>query len=85
MAQDAAWAEMEQADRQRITLLESVFSDAEFQQKSDDYRPQLRKIADLNEQALVLCADAKGKLNQQGRSLKVGRKALSAYKRNSLD
>ncbi|MCG8486734.1 MAG: hypothetical protein MI756_04625 [Chromatiales bacterium] len=85
LAQDSAWTEMEQADRQRITLLESIFSDAEFQQKSDDYEPQLRQIVDLNEQALALCADARGKLNQQGRSLKVGRQALSAYKKNSFD
>ncbi|MCG7931613.1 MAG: hypothetical protein N0C88_13925 [Candidatus Thiodiazotropha lotti] len=85
LAQEAAWSEMEQADRQRITLLESIFSDADFQLKSDHYEPQLRKIVDLNEQALVFCADARGKLNRQGKSLKVGRQALSAYKKNSFD
>ncbi|MCG7900795.1 MAG: hypothetical protein JAY99_20020 [Candidatus Thiodiazotropha lotti] len=85
LAQDAAWTEMEQVDRQRLTLLESIFSNAEFQQKSDDYEPQLSKIVDLNEQALALCADARGKLNRQSRSLNVGRKALTAYKKNSFD
>ncbi|MEJ2621785.1 MAG: hypothetical protein P8163_16475 [Candidatus Thiodiazotropha sp.] len=85
LARDAAWSEMEQADRQRKALLEKIFNDTEFKLKSGAYQPQVEKIVALNQQALALCSDAKVKLNQRGRSLKVGRDALSAYKKNSYD
>ncbi|ODB85367.1 hypothetical protein A3195_17375 [Candidatus Thiodiazotropha endoloripes] len=85
LAQDSAWSDMEQADRQRRPFLESIFNDREFKLKPGDYESQMRQIVALNEQALALCAEARGELSKQGRNLKLGRQALSAYKNNSFD
>ncbi|MEW8263545.1 MAG: hypothetical protein AB2736_14375 [Candidatus Thiodiazotropha taylori] len=85
LAKHSAWSDMDQADQQRRDLLESIFNDSEYKLKPDVYRLQVEQIIDLNEQALALCSDARVQLSQQGRRVKVGRQALSAYKKNSAD
>jgi hypothetical protein len=85
LAQQTAWSEMELADRQRRILLESIFEDVELKQSPDLYQPMMQRILELNEQTLALCSAARVKLNKEGRSLNVGKQALSAYKKNSFD
>lgn len=85
LAQESAWAEMEEVDRQRKPVLESLFRDAEFKINPDNYQLQMQKIVALNEQALTLCADAKGELKQKSHTLKLGKNAISAYQKNSFD
>ncbi|MES9863614.1 MAG: hypothetical protein ABW157_21740 [Candidatus Thiodiazotropha sp. LLP2] len=85
LAQDSAWAEMEEMDHQRKPVLESIFSDADFKVNPGKYEVQMDKIVNLNNQALTLCADAKGDIKQKNRTLKLGREAISAYQKNSFD
>ena len=85
LARDEAWPDMEELDRQRLQILESIFKDRELQSNPKAYETDFQKIAGLNNQALTICAKARGVISQKGRTLKLGREAIAAYQKQSYD
>jgi hypothetical protein len=85
LAGQSAWTKMAQLDRQRLPILESVFNDNEFKANPGSYNAQVQQIVDLNNQAVSLCADARGEISQKGRKLKVGKDAIVAYSKHVSD
>ena len=74
------WEQMRQLDLQRMQLLESLFSDKDFDAEEAGVKERIQHMVILNEQALEICAQAREVVMADSRKLKTGRDALSAYK-----
>jgi hypothetical protein len=84
LAAEKQWSEMEQLDRERMQLLEAIFSDPEISAHKD-FQAQIQRILALNDQAMSLCKDARGELMRDGQRLKLGKEAIRAYRKQSRD
>jgi hypothetical protein len=84
LATEKQWSEMEQLDRERMQLLESIFADPELS-ASREYQARIQQIVALNDQAMSLCEEVREGLMQNGKRLKLGRAAVKAYRKQSRD
>ncbi|MET0066187.1 MAG: flagellar protein FliT [Candidatus Thiodiazotropha sp.] len=85
LARNAEWAEMERLDRERLPLLQTLFNGSEPLADVEAFEDQIQAILALNEEALVVCSQARGGMQKKGRNLKLGRVALQAYRKQSSD
>ena len=85
LAREEAWSDMEQLDRQRMQILESVFSHTEIRANPQKFEDIIQQLVELNDQAIDLCAKARGAVIKEGQSLKQGREAIAAYRKQSYD
>ncbi|MEL0585205.1 MAG: flagellar protein FliT [Candidatus Thiodiazotropha sp. (ex. Lucinoma kazani)] len=85
LAQEKAWPEMEQLDRQRLKLLESYFLTSDSKNNDSDGAESIQSILDLNNRALEICAKARGALMEDGKKVRLGREAITAYQKQSFD
>jgi hypothetical protein len=82
-ANDKAWSEIEQLDRQRMQLLESIFSDAEFKANKQMLAEFTRTVMELNEKTMEICSNARGEVMADSRKVKLGKEAVIAYKKHN--
>jgi hypothetical protein len=85
LAQASDWTQVEQLDRQRKQILETLFNDQEFQANIEQYQQQVQDILALNDQALTCCSNTRKSMVKKGRHLKLGREAIAAYHKQSYD
>jgi hypothetical protein len=78
-ARQQEWPEVERLDRERMGLLEELFSGGAIDREDEATVAQLQSLSDLNDEALQLCARAKEAVMSDGRKLQRGKKAVSAY------
>jgi hypothetical protein len=80
-ANKEAWSEIEPLDRQRMQLLESIFSDAEFKANRQVFAEFTGTVKELNDKAMEICNSARGVAMADSRKVKLGKEALVAYKK----
>ncbi|MES9940570.1 MAG: hypothetical protein ABW104_18415 [Candidatus Thiodiazotropha sp. 6PLUC2] len=85
LAEDEAWSDMQELDRQRMQVLELAFNDAELKSNPKNYEAIVQQIVGLNNRALRICSKARGVVSEKGRTLKLGREAIAAYHKQSFD
>jgi hypothetical protein len=85
LAQDEAWSDMEDLDRQRMYILESIFNHSELLSNPHKYEGIIQQIIELNNQALAICSKTRGEMSKKGQTLKLGREAIAAYQKQSFD
>ncbi|MCU7891730.1 MAG: hypothetical protein KZQ78_08995 [Candidatus Thiodiazotropha sp. (ex Ustalcina ferruginea)] len=79
LAEEKAWSEMEQLDRQRMQVLESVFSDAGLKVSNREVTASIQAVKELNDKAMEICADARVVVVADSKKIRLGREATAAY------
>ncbi|MEW8657924.1 MAG: hypothetical protein AB2603_06290 [Candidatus Thiodiazotropha endolucinida] len=85
LAGEKRWSDMDELDRQRMRILESIFADPEMRTRHRDFEDQLEQIVALNNQAMAICTEAREGVIQDGKRLKLGKEAVHAYLKQSYD
>ncbi|MES9975078.1 hypothetical protein [Candidatus Thiodiazotropha sp. LNASS1] len=85
LAGEKRWSDMDELDRQRMQILESIFADPEMRTGHGDFEDQLEQIVALNNQAMAICTEAREGVIQDGKRLKLGKEAVNAYLKQSYD
>ncbi len=85
LAQQKNWDEVQRLDRERMQLLEEIFSSKPDHSKDDKTAARLRELIDLNNEAMELCAQAKDGVLKEGRKIRQGKEAVAAYLERQAD
>ncbi len=85
LAQQKDWAELQRLDRDRMQLLEEIFSSNPDHSQDDETAARLRELIDLNNEAMELCAQAKQGVLKEGRKIRQGKEAVAAYLERQAD
>ena len=85
LAKQKNWPEVQRLDRERLQLLEEVFSGGSDKSNSEETAAQLRELIDLNNEAMDLCAQAKQNVLTEGRKIRQGKEAVAAYMERQAD
>jgi hypothetical protein len=73
------WSGIGQLDADRMKLLEEIFSDPDLDVADKEIRSQLQRLLQLNDEAVEICARTREALVVDGRKIRQGREAISAY------
>ena len=85
LAKQKDWPELQRLDRERLQLLEEVFSADPDHSKDDEIATRLRELIDLNNEAMDLCTQAKQNVLTEGRKIRQGKEAVAAYMERQAD
>lgn len=80
LAEQKDWAELARLDRQRRRMLEDIFSSVPVSELDERVKQELQLVAQLNDQALRLCAESRKSLTMDNRKLQRGKEAVAAYR-----
>ncbi|MEW8508617.1 MAG: flagellar protein FliT [Candidatus Thiodiazotropha sp.] len=84
LAGEKQWSELQQLDRSRMQLLESIFNDSELV-RDEAFEEQLAQILALNDRTVTICEEARDTVMEDGRRLKIGKAAIQAYRKQAQD